>query len=79
MTLKDLFDTFYYGNKVKVMGNPCGWTNEKLEQYVEREHIPPIFEPYFNNEVLIVDIATYCSGQCCGIDIESPYLEITIK
>ena len=79
MTLKELFNTFHYSNRVIVEGNPCGWCNEELNAVVYNECIPKSFEPYLNNIVKELEIDSYTSGQCCGYDIEVPYLHIIIK
>lgn len=77
MKLKDLFEKIEYA-RVQLVGTPCGWTNEDLMDFVEKENIPKVFEEYLNCEIVSISLDTYpVSGGYYVEDV--PYLEITIK
>lgn len=79
MTLKELINTFTYANRIQVLSYSAEIWGDELEDIVDSKDIPKIFKPYLNKEVKAISIETYISGQCCGQDIETPYLEITIE
>jgi len=79
MTLRDLIDTFKYSNRIQVLSYSAEIWDDELEEIIDSKNIPKIFEPYFNYKVKEISIETYISGQCCGYDIETPYLEIIIE
>ena len=75
MILKELFDTFHIFNRVRLISySPY----IELEGMVDRKDIPKHFKPYLNYKIKEINVDTEISGQCCGVDIETPYLEVAV-